>query len=169
MGWDTEVIIIGEKIENENLAKEIGSRIFEKDSKSYGKESFFIIDEGEYFSIFYTYERRKYLPFWVIEDISFEFQKVNFTLLGSCSDFIGGPPGLIKIFNGKIIDSYGMFKAKGEEEKLRNKFLEDFPLNNKDEDFYKRIIPMEESDDLKNSFFDTNELSTKNWKSIKNE
>jgi len=43
MGWDTQVIIIVEKINSVDSAKEIGSQIFEKDSINYEKESFYIM------------------------------------------------------------------------------------------------------------------------------
>ena len=63
MGWETEVIIIGEGIESKDLCIKIGNDIFEKDSKRYGKENFYIASSNLGYSIYYTYERSKYAPY----------------------------------------------------------------------------------------------------------
>jgi hypothetical protein len=169
MGWDTEVIIIGERIESKKIAIKIGEEIFEKDSKRYEKEYFFTSNSDIGHSIFYTYERRKYVPYWIIQEISKNYQNVSFTILGTMLEFLCGPGGIIRIKNGEIIDSYGIwgesslryqildaplenkriifewFKTNGLESQLRNKFLNDFPLGWCNDNFVDKIIPI--SDD----------------------
>lgn len=190
MGWDTEVIIIAEKIKSVESGKRIGRLIFEKDSKNYERELFCIIEEEKEISTFYAYERRKYLPYWVIEKISMETKDVKFTMLGSCPDFIGGPAGLMRIENGKIIDSYGIgrlkiksirkeiishpkkfkklifdwFRIGGKEQKLRNFHLEKFPLNSCDDNFVDRLIPIEDTPSLKNRFEESQESENRKEK-----
>lgn len=168
MGWDTKIIIIAEAIESKEISIEIGEEIFNTDSKRYGKESFYIIETSPNFEIYYTYERRKYAPYWVIQEISKSHQNVSFTILGTMLDFLCGPGGIIKIQNGEIIDSYGIwgensirhqilnspienkqiifdwFKTNGLESKLRFNFLNDFPLGWCEDNLVDKVIPIDE-------------------------
>lgn len=170
MGWDTQIIIIGENIETKETAKNIGKQIFDKDSKRYGKESFYIIEETSNISIFYTYERRKYAPYWYIEEISKTYPNVNFVILGSMLDFLCGPGGLFKITGGKIEDSYGIwgeestrhriicnpkefkykiydwFKMDGKENELRINSIQEFPLGSCNNNLVDKVIPLDESE-----------------------
>jgi len=190
MGWDTEVIIIAEKVKSVNSVKEIGILIFEKDSKYYEQESSYIIQEGNEFSLFFHYERRKYLPHWVIKEISSKFKDVSFTMLGSCPDFVGGPAGIIKIKAGQILDSYGIgsakqklireeivsnpnkykeliydwFKSEGKEERARLSFIDKFPMMWCNDNFVDRLIPIEDTDYLEKAFksqSETNQINEK--------
>ena len=171
MGWETEVIIIGEGIESKDTCIKIGNDIFEKDSKSYGKESFYIASSSLGYLMFYTYERSKCPPYWVIEEISKIHTDISFTILGSMLEFVTGPAGLIRIKNGKIIDSYGIwyidqkgkryeilnspvknkeiifewFKTDGLESELRSKLSNDFPLDSSTDNFIDKIIPIDEN------------------------
>lgn len=168
MGWDTEIIIIAESIESKESARSIGGQIFNKDSKRYGVESFFVARINLDYTLYYTYERRKYAPYWVIQEISKVFPTVSFTLLASSPDFLCGPAGIIKIRNNKIIDSYGIwgensvrhqiiespiaskkfiyswYKNIGLEEKLRNKYVNEYPLGWCDERYSEKIIPIDD-------------------------
>jgi len=171
MGWETEVIIIGEGIESKDLCIKIGNDIFEKDSKRYGKENFYIASSNLGYSIYYTYERSKYAPYWIIEEISKVHTNISFTVLGSMLECITGPAGIIRIKNGEIIDSYGIwysdqqekryeildspvknkeiifewFKTTGLESKLRSKLLHDFPFDSCTDNFLNKIIPIDEN------------------------
>lgn len=110
MGWDTQINILAESCKDDYL--EIAHLIYEKDAKyytdnGYSKISFRIIENISV--LFFTYERRKYLPYWVIQEISSVYKDVSFTIVASCPDFINGPAGIVKIISGEIIDSYGFF------------------------------------------------------------
>ena len=187
MGWDTQIIIIAENIDSIEESKNIGKQIFDKDSKRYGKESFYIIEEKPNFSIFYTYERRKYAPYWSIEEISKTYPNAKFTILGSMLDFLCGPGGLFKIINGNIIDSYGIwgedsirhkficnpdeykysiydwFTSSGREKELRIKTVQEFPLGACNDNLVDKIIPIDESET--SSIINQNELAIdrSNW------
>jgi len=50
---------------------EIGNQVFEKDSYNYEEKPFYLIIEE--ISTFYTHQRRKYLPCWIIKEISSKF------------------------------------------------------------------------------------------------
>lgn len=191
MGWDTEVIIIAENIQTRDDAKNISEQIFENDSKCYGQALVYIIENQNSCSLFFTYERRKYLPYWVIEKISVEFINVEFTLLGSCPDFLAGPAGHVKIKNGKIIDSYGIwegnkqtiriqlitnprqnpaltfewYKWKGNENRLREDFIKDFPLTWCNGNYSDKIIPIQDTQELIDEFVSVNKGEIpNNWK-----
>lgn len=168
MGWDTQIIIIAQGIEAKETAVRIAEQIFEKDSKGYGKESVFIVNHPD-LALYFTYERRKYAPYWVIREISNQYPEVIFTLLGSSPEFIGGPGGIIRIKNGAIIDSYGIYgensirlevlespvenmdsiyewyKSNGPEQAYRTRFTSEFPLGWCEENFSEKIIPIEEN------------------------
>ena len=167
MGWDTQIIIIAENIESKESSKEIGKLIFEKDSKRYGNEHFYIIDQVNNNAIYYSYERRKYAPYWVIEEISKMYPTVTFTLLGSMLDFLCGPGGVFRIKDGRTLDSYGIygenskrhqiidspiesrfeiynwFQQDGQELVLRMQFLQEYPLGSSNDNLIDKIIPID--------------------------
>ncbi|WP_196893884.1 hypothetical protein [Aureivirga marina] len=171
MGWDTNVIIIGEGIKSRDISLKIANEIFNKDSKYHGKESFYIANSGSDYLMYYSYERTRRMPYRLLQDISKIHKNISFTILGSMLEYVGGPAGIIRIKNGKIIDSYGIyfsngeenrydilqspiknkeiifqwFKTNGLESELRNNFLNDFPLGWCDEDFSHKEIPIDES------------------------
>ncbi|WP_299623659.1 hypothetical protein [uncultured Tenacibaculum sp.] len=64
MGWDTEITIIAENIDNRNDIKKLKELIYEKDGKSYEMNSSFEKDTN---TLYYHYQRRKYAPYWVIQ------------------------------------------------------------------------------------------------------
>ena len=166
MGWYTEVILIAENLDSKKQAFELGKQIFDNDSRSYSKETFFIINTNKEFAIYYHYERRKVLPYWIINEISKQLKHVKFTLIGSCPDFISGPGGLIRIKEGEILDSYGIwqsnhlrnhiienpiqfkrsvfdwYKSTGLEETLRENYISKFPKIWCEGDYVKRLIPI---------------------------
>lgn len=121
MGWDTQINIIVEGIEIGEM--EIADAIFESDAKDYYQNGMSFIKIRECGSdskvLFYTYERRKYLPYWAIIEVSEKFKKNYFTVIASSPDFLGGPSGLVKITNGKIIDSYGFMERFGNQEQTQ--------------------------------------------------
>ncbi|MCD6066573.1 MAG: hypothetical protein K0S33_1399 [Bacteroidetes bacterium] len=116
MGWDTQIVIIAENIRDEEEV--IFRALYEKDAKDY-------IHNGISFAkvkhlndqskvLFFTYERRKYLPYWIIQEVSVIYKDVYFTVAARCPDFIGGPAGIIKVSNGEITDSYGFWGERRE-------------------------------------------------------
>src|SRR6187551_3527069 len=110
MGWDTQINILAENCKDEY--SKIARLIYEKDAKDYIHNGFSKIcfKKNENTSaLFFTYERRKYLPYWIIQGISNVYKDVPFTIVASCPDFINGPAGIVKIISGEIIDSYGFF------------------------------------------------------------
>ena len=112
MGWDTQINIIVENITNEE--SEIAIKIFDGDAISYfGNGSSFIkwreTENGKKI-LFFTYERRKYLPYWTIQEVSKQFSEKYFTVIASSPDYVGGPAGVVKVENGEIVDSYGFFE-----------------------------------------------------------
>lgn len=112
MGWDTQIIVIVENIQNEE--EKIALELYQSDA-SFIKGLFyakFKLCNNMTKVLFFTYERRKYLPFWIIEDISLKYPDKYFTAIASSPDFILGPAGLIKVLNGKIIDSYGFWERE---------------------------------------------------------
>lgn len=187
MGWDTEIVIIAESIKSKEISIKIGKEIFNTDSKRYGKESFYVIETNPNFAIYYAYERRKYAPYWIVQEISKNYKNVSFTILGTMLDFLCGPGGIIKIQNGVIIDSYGIwgensmrhqvlnspienkqtifdwFKTNGLESKLRLNFLNDFPLGWCDDNLVDKVIPIDE-DRFKDQIENNKEEKQKiNW------
>ena len=185
MGWDTQVVIIAENIESEVVSKKIGKLIFEKDSKRYESESFYLIEEELTTSIYYSYERRKYAPYWLIEEISKIYPSITFTVLGSMLDFLCGPAGIFRIKDGKTLDSYGIwgensrrykiiadpienrfeiynwFKQAGKESELRMKFISDFPLGSNNDNLVDKLIPIEETLELNQKI--GNESNQTSW------
>ncbi|TCI89999.1 leucine-rich repeat domain-containing protein [Tenacibaculum sp. M341] len=177
MGWDTDIIILAEKVNDDKEINSITDKIFEKDAKSYGKSSVFFINSN---TLIYHYERRKYAPYWIIQEISKEHKNVLFTILASCPEFLGGPAGLIRIKNGDITDSYGInmnsedairyklitnslqylpliyewFGYNGKESALRIEHLPNYPKGWCDENFVNKIIPIKETNELKEKYAD---------------
>lgn len=122
MGWDTQIIIIVENIQNEE--KEIALDLYKSDAVTYFHEESFIskfkLCHNGTKTLFFKYERRKYLPYWTIQNVSLKYHDKYFTAISSENDFNLGPAALIKIVNGKIIDSYGFW----ERELIASEFLE---------------------------------------------
>jgi len=116
MGWDTQIVIIVEDITGN--VQEVASALYNADAKDYyGNEICFAkyrhANNGTQVLCF-TYERRKYLPYWAIQEVSQMHPEMYFTAVCSCPDFLAGPAGLVKIVKGEIIDSYGFFhRARG--------------------------------------------------------
>ena len=147
----------------------IGEQLFHKDAKRYEPISFYIAKTSLEYASYFTYERRKYAPYWVVQEISNDYPKVSFVILASSPDFLCGPGGIIKIKNGEIMDSYGIygtdsirheildapiknrediykwFKHGGVEEQLRANYISEFPLGWCEDSFSDKIIPIEES------------------------
>ncbi|WP_299838004.1 hypothetical protein [uncultured Tenacibaculum sp.] len=190
MGWDTEITIIAENIDNRNDIKKLKELIYEKDGKSYEMNSSFEKDTN---TLYYHYQRRKYAPYWVIQEISKTYPKINFTILASCPEFIGGPAGIIRICNGEILDSYGIenseefmirkllvaqslkyiplvydwYKFDGTEEQLRLKHVPQYPKNWCDGNYIDKVIPITETKELKDQLkIDYSNLNVYNWKEI---
>ncbi len=116
MGWDTQITILVEHIREEEL--EIAKEIFESDAKDYFHNGISFIkyrfcEDGSKV-LFFTYERRKYLPYWTMQEVSKKFSRHYFTVIASSPDFIGGPAGIVKIADGQILDSYGVFERFGD-------------------------------------------------------
>jgi len=113
MGWDTQITIIAENTKDRYT--DIARLIYEEDAKEYTENSIFTkicYQERDGNTIlFFTFERRKYIPYWAIEEISAKYPDVSFTVLGSSPDFLAGPAGIVRISGGTIIDSYG-FRGK---------------------------------------------------------
>lgn len=116
MGWDTQINIIVEQIRDGEL--EIAKHLFESDAHTYYHNGTSFIrykeDQNGLKALLFTYERRKYLPYWSIQEVSKKFSDSYFTVVGSCPDFIGGPAGIVKLAGGEIIDSYGFTKRFGD-------------------------------------------------------
>ena len=112
MSW-TQVIIIAENVKEKKF--DIFSRIQEEDIKLFNQDGTFfskykqIDNRDEVLMI--TYERRKTIPYWLFENISQLYPTIYFTVLGSCC-YDGGPGGIVKISNGQIVDSYGIFDKR---------------------------------------------------------
>ena len=111
MGWDTQINIIVENIQNEE--QDLAFELFQTDAKDYFHDGisyakYRVADHGSKV-LFFTYERRKYLPYWSIQEVSKKYPDKYFTIAASSPDFLCGPAGLVKIVNGDIIDSYGFF------------------------------------------------------------
>ena len=167
MGWETEITILAEGIRSAKEARTVAINIYEKDAKTYGPLSCYT---KELENLFFHYERRKYAPYWVIQSLSENYRHIKFTILASCPQFINGPTALIRICNGKILDSYGIgefevaemrryiimnplkfiqviyewFKFGGKEESLRMVNQEEFPLEWCEENYEDKIVPIQE-------------------------
>lgn len=190
MGWDTEISILAENLNDQSEARKIAHLIFEKDANSYGTNSSFVRNPG---TLFYHYERRKYAPYWIVQEISKSFSNVDFTILASCPDFVGGPAGLIRISKGLILDSYGIgevsksiirdtiineplnyiplihewFGFNGLEEELRMEYLTQYPKDWCDENYVDKIIPIPETEELKEKYNeDYSNLKEYNWNAL---
>ncbi len=116
MGWDTQIVIIVENIIDN--VQEVASDLYNADANGYyGKGVCFVkyrhSNDGTK-ALFFTYERRKYLPYWAIQEVSKKYPEMYFTAVGSSPDFLCGPSGLLKIINGEITDSYGFFERAQE-------------------------------------------------------
>jgi|JI10StandDraft_1071094.scaffolds.fasta_scaffold132203_2 hypothetical protein len=116
MGWDTQISIIVENVINEQV--EIAKDLFNTDAKSYYQNGVSFIkyreDDNGKIVLFYTYERRKYLPYWTIKEVSKKFNDQYFTVIASSPDFLCGPAGLVKIVKGDVVDSYGFTERFGD-------------------------------------------------------
>lgn len=170
MGWDTEIIILAENIRTKKVVQKIQGQIFHKDSKYCTEEiCFFFKNNGE-FCLYYHYEKRKYAPYRAIREISKDFPKVQFTILGSELDFISGPGGIIRINDGAIIDSYGIwpyesarnailkepirykkaiykwYSIDGLESQQRRLYEKQYPLDWCEGDYSKKLIPIDENE-----------------------
>jgi hypothetical protein len=166
MGWDTQITVLAENTGGRHF--EIARMIFEQDAKNYLQYDFYKICFRKLPNdtvLFFTYERRKYLPYWVIQEISAVYKSVIFTVIASCPDHISGAAGLVKISNGAITDSYGFFDerqaiteqpdpeiifnwfgTKKCEETIRQKYLSVFPMIWCDEDFTNNVIDFTDSE-----------------------
>jgi|GEM_PF-1159524 len=117
MGWDTQITVIAENTQEAYL--DIARLIYE-DAKGYvnlSYDSFIRIcyrQNDENTVLFYTFERRKYIPYWVIQEISAKYKEVEFTVLGSSPDYLAGPAGLVRISAGEINDSYAFDERRGD-------------------------------------------------------
>lgn len=164
MGWDTQVTILCERVEKLDT---VMSFFFEQDARNYqkkhGRTQIFTRDR----TLFFSYERRKYAPYWVVESLSRELPKVLFTLLSDSPEFLGGPGGLVRIKGGRIRDSYGLigerqellemphpeqvyrwFRCGGPEEKSRLKEGPDHPEGEEHWDYVSRIFENDLDDDV---------------------
>lgn len=186
MGWDTQINILVENIRDEEV--EIAKDLLKGDAESYYQNGISFIkyrvcEDGSKV-LFFTYERRKYLPHWTIQEVSKKFNTQYFTVIGSSPEFIGGPAGLVKIENGIILDSYGMAARFGDhsatteifenpnpevlfqcfgknklEESIRELYLENHPKRWIDEAYSENIIEftkeeMEKFNDIVSRFKD---------------
>lgn len=161
MGWDTKVTIIAENCNESQF--DIAKSIQVRDPWEYPFACFKQFEGSS--TLFFTYERRKYLPYWIIQEISILYENVLFTVIADCPDFICGPAGLVKIVNGQIIDSYGFlgnrqtitvdpnpeillkwFGKNGYEEVIRKKYLEIYPMNWCNDNYSDRIIEFTKSE-----------------------
>ena len=192
MGWDTEIVIIAEKVKNKKEASDLSKLIVEKDARSYGQVSCFVKNSE---ILFLHYKRRKYAPYWVIQDISKEFLDANFTILASCPDFVGGPAGIIRISEGEILDSYGIGEANksiireslisdplnyvqliyewfgfnGKEKLLRMNHLTEYPIGWCEENYVDKIIPIVETQELTEKYHQGyTDLVEHHWTELKN-
>lgn len=192
MSWDTQINIIVEDIINEEA--EIARELFNSDAKTYYKNGISFVkyreaDNGKTV-LFYTYKRRKYLPYSTIQDVSKKFYDKYFTIIGSSPGYLCGPAGLVKIFNGEIIDSYGFTERFGDitetirilenpnpellfqcfgkdkiEETLREYYLDKRPKQWIDEKYYDNILDHNEEE--KKLFKNTNTDTIRKWIEIK--
>jgi hypothetical protein len=195
MGWDTQINIIVENIVNEEI--EIAKNLFESDAKTYFQNGMSFIKYREVENglkvLFFTYERRKYLPYWTIQEVSKKFSDKYFTVVGSSPDFICGPAGILKIFNGEIIDSYGFAERFGDislttkvlekpipevlfqcfgknklEELVRETYIEKHPKKWIDEKYYDNILEFKDEENEKfKTIVETHKDELINWTEIK--
>lgn len=187
MGWDTEIVILAEGISAKEVALDVQKHIFDKDSKWCGKETCFVIKERSEFCLYYHYERRKYAPYSAVQEISKKFPEVQFTILGSMPDFLCGPGGIIRISDGVINDSYGVwpyesmrysilnepisqkeaiyewYKNNGYEDQQRRLYHKQYPLDWCEGDFYKKLIPIDDNRLKELIEHESYETSGKDW------
>jgi hypothetical protein len=192
MGWDTQISIIVENVLNDEV--EIAKDLFNTDAKSYYHNGISFIKykqlENVKSVLFYTYERRKYLPYWTIQEVSKKFHDKYFTVLGSSPDYLCGPAGLVRFFNGDIIDSYGFTERFGDmsetirvlenpdpellfqcfgkdklEETIREQYLDKRPKVWIEEKYYDNILDFNEVE--KEKFINVSIDKTNKWTEIK--
>jgi hypothetical protein len=195
MGWDTQINIIVEDIVNEEI--EIVRDLFNSDAITYYQNGISFIKYrtcamGKNI-LFFTYERQKYLPYWSIQEVSKKFSDKYFTVVGSSPDYLCGTAGLVKIFNGDIIDSYGfterfdnmeettrilenpnpelLFQCFGKnkiEESLRELYVEKQPKKWVDEKYSAHILDFNEEEKGKfKSLINTNMAISTQWTEIR--
>jgi len=169
MTWNTTVIIIAQNLDSKEEALKLGKQFFDQDSKRFNPETFYVINEQDSYSIFYSYQRSEHLPSGIIEAHSKHNPKLHFTLVGTALQFDCGPGGVIRIKNGEIIDSYGitpddsirkvMMKDVSEnykwiygwyswddvEMQLRNDVLDKVPLGSCNNDYCEKMIYIPET------------------------
>ena len=168
MGWDTDVILIAEHFECKASALEAVMLFHQEDGGRWEKPTCYLIENEDALSFYFFYERRKYSPYWIIQKMATQWPKVSFNLLGSCPDFLSGPAGFIRIQNGVIIDSYGIFddwqensrqmvlyeaqkfaqlifnwfKSNGPEEELRTHWEKTYPYDWCEDMYSEKVIPI---------------------------
>lgn len=192
MGWNTQISIIVEDIGCEYL--DIAEQIYTKDAKSYwgnGFNNILFTKSSLDYKLFITYNRRKYMPYWVIQDISYIYKHAYFTIIAESPEFILGPSGIVRITNGKIIDSYGFsdelrsnivndspniyaiinwFNKKGQEEYIRQKaeYISKQPMKWIQEDFMNNLLDFDENEllELKKLIVESTQKRLLNWTEI---
>ncbi len=167
MSW-TQVTILIEGVKDEKF--DIAKIIFKEDIHLF-------LPNENYFSrfksmdtkndvVFITYERRKHLPYWVIQEVSNVYKNAHFTVIANSPEYDGGPAGIVKIQKGQIKDSYGFwgkrqetlinpepelifewFKKNGYEEFYRDKRILIQPKKWIDELYHKNIIDFDDSEE----------------------
>jgi hypothetical protein len=159
MGWETQIIIIAENCADTHFA--IAKLLSEKDR--YEPPKAYFQRKGDNYTLLYSYQRRKYLPYWVVQNISSIYKDALFTVIADCPNFIGGPAGLVKIVNGEIADSYGFwgkrqdvithqnpellfkwFGENGDENLIRQKYLDVKPKSWCQDDYVGKLIDFTE-------------------------
>jgi len=113
MGWDTQVTIIAQN--TQGACFNIARLIYEQERSfihDYAFKRVCYQEQAEDTVLFFTYERRKYIPYWVIQDISANHKEVEFTIVADSPDFLAGPGGLVRIRAGEIYDSYGFWDKR---------------------------------------------------------
>jgi len=155
MGWDTTVVVLAEDVDNTAV---LSATLHDLDSRDYRHVTSF----EKPGVLCHAYERRKFAPYWVIEEISKTYPDVKFTLLSSDLDLCG-PGGIVRITNGEKADSYTFldgrqelvkghhterlyrwFRYGGLEEAVRLDHVKEFPLYWRDiDDCWAAIAPYE--------------------------
>lgn len=105
MGWDTKVVLIAEGVLDEMC---LPALFYEMDTKDYAQST--CVRRGDV--LIYSFIRRKYLPYWEVEDFTKAFPSVRFTLLGGMLEDGSAIGGVIRISNGVVGDSYGFWDER---------------------------------------------------------